>query len=52
MATTTGLSDARFDDPAFYLGDPNATFRELRESDPLHGYEEGQFWVVTKYDDI
>jgi cytochrome P450 len=52
MATTTRLSDARFDDPAFYLGDPNATFRELRESDPLHWYEEGQFWVVTKYDDI
>lgn len=52
MATITGLSDARFDDPAFYLGDPNATFRELREIDPLHWYEEGQFWVVTKYDDV
>jgi cytochrome P450 len=52
MATITGLSEARFDDPAFYLGDPNATFRELRETDPLHWYDEGQFWVVTKYDDV
>jgi cytochrome P450 len=52
MATITGISEARFDDPAFYLGDPNATFRELRETDPLHWYEEGKFWVVTKYDDI
>ena len=45
MATITS---ARFDDPAFYLGDPNATFRELRETDPLHWYEEGKFWVVTQ----
>ncbi|HZN81288.1 MAG TPA: cytochrome P450 [Mycobacterium sp.] len=52
MATITGISEARFDDPGFYLGDPNATFRELRETDPLHWYEEGKFWVVTKYDDI
>jgi cytochrome P450 len=53
MTTTSStVSDARFDDPAFYLGDPNATFGELRETDPLHWYEEGQFWVVTKYDDV
>ena len=52
MATITGISEARFDDPGFYLGDPNATFRQLRETDPLHWYEEGKFWVVTKYDDI
>jgi cytochrome P450 len=52
MATITGISEARFDDPGFYLGDPNAAFRELRETDPLHWYEEGKFWVVTKYDDI
>ena len=50
MATTT--SPARFDDAEFYLGDPHQTFRELRETDPVHWYEEGQFWVVTKYDDI
>jgi cytochrome P450 len=49
---TPAVSDARFDDPAFYLGDPNAAFRELRETDPLFWYDEGQFWVVTKYGDI
>jgi cytochrome P450 len=49
MATITS---ARFDEPAFYLGDPNSTFRELRETDPVHWYEEGKFWVITKYEDI
>lgn len=42
----------RYDDPAFYLDDPNAAFRALREEDPVHWYDEGQFWVITKYDDI
>jgi cytochrome P450 len=49
MATTT---TARFDEPAFYLGDPNATFKELRETDPVHWYDAGKFWVITKYEDI
>jgi cytochrome P450 len=49
MVTTI---DARFDEPGFYLGDPNTTFRQLRETDPVHWYEEGKFWVVTKYEDI
>ncbi|OBJ66307.1 cytochrome P450 [Mycobacterium asiaticum] len=43
---------ARFDEPDFYLGDPNAMFAHLRDHDPVHWYEEGKFWVVTKYDDI
>lgn len=46
------ITTARFDDPAFYLGDPNATFRELRQHDPVHWYDEGKFWVITKYEDI
>lgn len=52
MATTTARSDARFEDASFYLGNPNATFRQLRETDPVHWYEQGRFWVVTKYEDI
>jgi len=44
--------DARFDDAAFYLGDPHAVYRTLRETEPIHWYEEGRFWVATKYDDI
>jgi cytochrome P450 len=46
------MATARFDEAAFYLGDPNATFRQLRETDPVHWYDEGKFWVITKYDDI
>ncbi len=46
------ITAARFDEPAFYLGDPNATFAQLREHDPVHWYDEGKFWVITKYDDI
>ncbi|GAC1404611.1 MAG: cytochrome P450 [Mycobacterium sp.] len=46
------ITNARFDEPSFYLGDPNATFQELREIDPVHWYDEGKFWVVTKYEDI
>lgn len=42
----------RFDEPAFYLADPHATYRRLRDEDPVHWYEEGQFWVLTKYEDI
>lgn len=52
MSTIAGVSGARFDDPVFYQDDPNETFRLLRQTDPLHWYDEGQFWVVTKYDDI
>jgi cytochrome P450 len=49
MASTT---EPQFDEPEFYLGDPHATFTELREHDPVHWYEDGGFWVITRYDDI
>ncbi|MED5810844.1 cytochrome P450 [Mycolicibacterium sp. 050232] len=52
MVPLASARSARFDDAEFYLGDPNATFRDLRDHDPVHWYEEGKFWVVTKYDDI
>ncbi|OBK31563.1 cytochrome [Mycobacterium asiaticum] len=52
MPAPPTATTARFDEPTFYLGDPNSTFRHLRETDPVHWYEEGKFWVITKYDDI
>jgi cytochrome P450 len=36
----------------FYLGDPHAAFRRLRAEDPLHWYEEGPFWCVTRHADV
>jgi cytochrome P450 len=41
-----------FDDPGFYGGDPDATFATLRRDDPVHWYDEGAFWVLTKHADI
>jgi cytochrome P450 len=37
---------------AWYLGDPDAAFRRLRAEDPLHWYEGGGFWCVTKHADV
>jgi cytochrome P450 len=36
----------------WYLGDPDAAFQRLRAEDPLHWYEGGGFWCVTKHADI
>jgi cytochrome P450 len=40
------------DRAAFYLGDPHAAFRRLRAEDPLHWYEPGRFWCVTRHSDV
>ena len=42
----------RYDEPEFYIGDPHETYRRLRSESPVHWYEEGRFWVLSKYDDI
>jgi len=42
----------RFDDPSFYADDPESTFARLRVEDPVHWYDEGNFWVLTKHADI
>jgi len=36
----------------FYLGDPDPAFAALRRRDPLHWYEDGGFWCVTKHADV
>ncbi|WP_299577239.1 cytochrome P450 [uncultured Williamsia sp.] len=52
MTTTPFETAARFDSPDFYLGDPNATFKELRRVEPVYWSAADEMWVITKYDDI
>ena len=56
MTTVTdplsAAAGAQFDQPQFYLDRPDEVFRELRTHDPVHWYDDGRFWVITKYDDI
>ncbi len=41
----------RPDDPAF-LHDPYPTYRQLRETDPVHFHAPWNAWVVTRYRDV
>jgi len=40
------------DQVEFYLADPHAAFRRLRAEDPLHWYEAGSFWCVTRHAEV
>ena len=37
---------------AFYQRDPDAAFARLRRDDPVHWYEQGRFWCITKHADV
>ena len=37
---------------AWYQDDPHAAFRELRREDPVHWYEPGGFWCLTRHADV
>jgi cytochrome P450 len=59
MSTTTmeaGTAFANIVDPDVYVqGIPHATFKRLRDEDPVSWWDEGQgsgFWAVTRYQDI
>ncbi|HEY3669615.1 MAG TPA: cytochrome P450 [Acidimicrobiia bacterium] len=55
MPTTPVSPDevvARYDRAEFYVDAPNEQFAYLRQHDPVHWYEDGPFWVITKYEDI
>ena len=39
-------------DPDFYRGDPFPTYARLREEDPVHWHEPGQWWALTRHKDI
>jgi cytochrome P450 len=43
---------ARLTDPAFYAGDPHPVYARLRAEAPVFWCEEGQFWALSKYEDV
>ncbi len=51
-----GPDDADITDPDVYVrGVPHATFRRLRDDDPVSWWDEAEgsgFWAVTRYDDL
>lgn len=52
MASATSLIErARIDSREFYA-DPHPTLAMLRREAPVHWYEPGEFWVLTRYEDI
>ena len=36
----------------FYQRDPEAAFAHLRATDPVHWYEPGRFWCLTRQAEI
>ncbi|MCZ6782596.1 MAG: cytochrome P450 [Proteobacteria bacterium] len=44
--------DFPLDDAEFLLGDPYPAFRLLRERSPVHWYEKGGFWALTRHADV
>src|ERR1700728_3823617 len=43
---------ARLTDPSFYAGDPHPVYARLRAEAPVYWCPEGQFWALTKYEDV
>lgn len=57
MSAAPGPDDADIIDPDTYVrGVPHATFRRLRQDDPISWWDEHDggsgFWAVTRYDDL
>src|SRR3954463_1480852 len=40
------------DDPAFWAGDAEADLARLRAESPVHWYEPGKFWALTRHADV
>jgi cytochrome P450 len=40
------------DDPHFWAGDPHPALARLRAEDPVHWYEPGGFWALSKHVDV
>src|SRR5436305_10336604 len=46
------VTSPRLDDPAFWAGDPEPALAALRAESPVHWYEPGGFWALTRHADI
>src|SRR3954465_7683345 len=47
-----GVRSPALDDPAFWAGDPEADLARLRAEAPVHWYEPGKFWALTRHADV
>ena len=45
-------AEARLEDVNFYLGDPYPIYARLRKEAPVFWCESGNFWALSKYEDI
>jgi cytochrome P450 len=45
-------AEARLDDVDFYLGDPYPTYARLRAEAPVFWCESGEFWVLSRHEDV
>ena len=43
---------ARLTDPAFYAGNPHPVYARLRGEAPVFWCSDGQFWALSKYEDV
>ena len=43
---------ARLTDPSFYAGDPHPVYTRLRREAPVFWCAEGQFWALSRYEDV
>jgi cytochrome P450 len=43
---------SRLDDPQFWVADPDTALAQLRRDDPVHWYDAGGFWALTRHADI
>jgi cytochrome P450 len=46
------VAAARLADPAFYAGNPHPVYTRLRAEAPVFWCPSGQFWALTKYEDV
>jgi cytochrome P450 len=46
------VSAPALDDPAFWAGDVEPALARLRAQSPVHWYEPGKFWALTRHADV